>query len=84
MNEDWNEFQQRMRRAEAWLMLAGALLLLAVMSGCSFRQDLPLGKDGDWGVLYLGYSPPMGRLFRQANKDLPDPPLPSPGKEVVR
>lgn len=81
---DWDNLQGRLRRAEMWLMLAGALLLLAILSGCSFRQEMPLGRDGDWGVLYVGYSPPLGRLFRQANADLPDPELPALGKEVVR
>jgi len=80
--KNYDAFCAKMNRAEFWITLGIGLFLLAVLSGCTFRQEIPLGKDGDWGIVYVGYSPPLGRLFRQANADLPDPELPS-WKEVI-
>lgn len=85
MNDPLKQLRKKLDRAEIWFLILGGIFFLILLSSCSFRQDIPLGKEGDWGVLYIGYSPPMGRLFRQARTDLPDPPLPvSDGKAVIR
>jgi len=81
--ENYEAFRRRLNRAEFWISLAGALLLLACLSSCSFRQEIPLGQNGDWGVVYVGYAPPLGRLFNR-NADVPDPKLPGDWKEVVK
>jgi hypothetical protein len=65
--------EEKLRRAEFWLMLAGALLLLVVLSSCSFRQDIPLGPDAQYGTLSVGYTPNMRAIFSRPNADLPSP-----------
>jgi uncharacterized membrane protein YhaH (DUF805 family) len=74
--ENYEAFRKKMNRAEFWITLGFGLLLIALLSSCTFRQEIPLGKGGDWGVVYVGYSPPLGRLFSQRAKDVPDPELP--------
>jgi hypothetical protein len=67
------EMQKRIRRAEFWFTLAGALLLLACLSSCSFRQEIPIGAEAKYGTLYVGYTPNLRAIFARPNPDLPDP-----------